>query len=271
MADSLLAPADRDSTFNNPTLNKGVILTEEEVVSAMSELNVTTFTSKFPRVDKFYADPALTNQTYCLHSFVPAKGATPDKDGIFGMIKCRGTYQTEREANDRSEYIVRNIDSMHSIYHSYVGRPFPLSFNKNYVAETKEIDIKKKVIETVSEDIKRKQEEERRTIEEIKEKEKKLLNETKEDHVENPLDKYTTLQVKRAQLTWTYDEQRKKMENVKNILVKTKKEIEEMDAESDTYRKEYYERYMFARKEAGLSEDKDSFIKYMLEDIELDF
>ncbi len=269
MADSLLAPADRDSTFNNPTLNKGVILTEEEVASAMQELNNMSFTSKFPRVDKFYADPALSNQVYCLHSFVPAKGATPDKDGIYGMIKCRGTFQTEREANDRSEYIIRNVDSMHSIYHSYVGRPFPLSFRKDYVSETKEIDIKKKVVESVSEDIRKKQEEERKTIEEIKEKEKRLLEDTSENHVEEPLDRYTTLQVKRAQLTWTYVESMKKIENMKNILLKTKKEIEEMDAESDSYRKEYYDRYMFARKEAGLPEDENSFVKYMVEDVQL--
>jgi hypothetical protein len=271
MADSLLAPADRDSTFNNPTLNKGVTLTEEEVVSAMQELNNMSFTSKFPRVDKFYADPALSNQVYCLHSFVPAKGATPDKDGIYGMIKCRGTFQTEREANDRSEYIIRNVDSMHSIFHSYVGRPFPLSFRKDYISETKEIDIKKKVVESVSEDIKQKQEEERKTIEDMKEREKKLLQETSGDYVENPLDKYTTLQVKRAQLIWTYVESMKKIEHMREIITKTRKEIQDMDNESDSYKKEYYEKYMVARKESGLPDNVDSFIKYMGEDIELDF
>ena len=88
------------------------------------------------------------------------------------------------EANQRAEWLIRNVDSYHTIHTSYSGRPFPLcSDTRKFVKETNEVDIRKKTVETISEEIKSKKEEEKRNVQDIKEREKRLLEESKEDFV----------------------------------------------------------------------------------------
>ena len=86
-------------------------------------------------------------------SFVPSSGAKPDKDQIYGMMKVRGVYATEEEANERADFIIRNVDSYHEIFHCHVGRPFPITINDDYASSVKSIDIRKKTTELISEDI----------------------------------------------------------------------------------------------------------------------
>jgi len=77
-------------------------LSEEQVNEAMVALNNTSFVDKFPRVERQFADPPIPLQTYGLISFVPSKGASPDKDGVYGFMKMRGNYATQQESNDRA-------------------------------------------------------------------------------------------------------------------------------------------------------------------------
>lgn len=131
---SLTTPDDRD--LNNkwkPDL-KTRILNEEEIEVAMTELNNTDFVNKFPKVDRTYADPVVNLQKYGLLSFVPAKGAKPNDNGVFGFAKLRGNFDSEMECNQRAEYLIRNVDSYHQIYHVYVGRPFPITSSSKYSA-----------------------------------------------------------------------------------------------------------------------------------------
>lgn len=269
---SLTSPADklpRDSGV--PTsYNLGASLSETDVRAAVSENFVTTFTNKFPRIEKFYADPAVANQTYSLVSFMPSQGATPDKDGVFGMLKVRGTFATEDEAMLRAEWLIRNVDSYHAIYNTYVGRPFPLGANKKYVTDTTEVDIKKKVVEETSIDVRKKRDEEKQIMKQIEEREKELLAdvEKKED---DPYDVYTELMVKKAQLTWTYHQTMQKMEDMKRNIIKAREEIAKMKGENPDYHEQYMDKYIDARKKAGLPATDDSFIKYMAEDLDLGF
>jgi hypothetical protein len=264
---SLTAPLDR--TQEKLPLTKGVVLSENEVENAMDGLNVRCL-KKFPRIEKFYADPLYNNQVYSLHSFVPAKGAKPNKDGVYGMVKFRGAFPNIEEANQRAEWLIRNADSYHNIYTGYIGRPFPLAISPKYAAETKEVVIKQQVVENISSDIKDRREKEKKEIEEIKEKEKRLLEDVSKP--EDPYDKYTTLRVKKAQLIWTYNETMKKVNQMKDSIINCRNEIAEMDKENDDYQNQYMERYRKAREESGLKEDSDaSFMKYMVEDLDLGF
>lgn len=264
---SLTAPGEKDE---NKQRNPVQELTTEELKEAVKELVIDSFVRKFPRNEKFYADPVYNNQVYCLHSFVPAKGATPNKDGIYGMVKCRGCFANIEEANQRAEWLIKNSDSYHSIYTSYVGRPFPASLNPRYVEETKEVDIKQQAVETISHDVKNRREKEKKEIDEIKEKEKKLLDDVAKP--EDPYDKYTTLRVKKAQLTWTYSETKKKMDQMRDLIIKAREEIAIMDEENSDYQNQYMDRYRKAREESGLKEDTDSsFMKYMVDDLDLGF
>jgi hypothetical protein len=249
-------------------------LTREELKSAYAENYDRSFTSKFPKVDRFYADPS-NGQTYGLHSFVPSKGATPDEKGIFGFMKCRGCFITLNEANERAEWLIRNADSYNSIQTCYVGRPFPICADtKKYVQETNEVDIKKDAVRTISQDIKDKKDKEKREIEDIKEREQRLLDEQKEDYVEDPIESYTTLRVKKANLLWTYNTTLSKLKDMQKIIRKTHREIKEMDSRDTAYSRQFFEKYMTARRQAGLPEEdenSDNFIRYMAEDGELDF
>jgi hypothetical protein len=264
---SLTAPGDFD--VNTPK-DPPTTLTESEVKDAFQDLVISDFVNKYPRNEKYFADPIYHNQVYTLHSFVPAKGAKPNSKGVYGMVKFRGSFPTLEEANERAEWIIRNADSYHSIYTGYCGRPFPLAFNPNYVSETNEVDIKQQVVETVSHDLKSRREKEKRELEEIKEREKKLLAESQGP--EDPYETYTTLRVKKAQLTWTYKETMAKMEQMKESIIKAREEIEKMDKEDVNYSKEYMDRYMKAREESGLKTDmENSFIRYMVEDVDIGF
>lgn len=271
---SLTAPADRDRE-NRWRPNQGAPnLTEEEVVVAMKELNNTTYTDKFPRVDRTYADPPPPMQLVGLISFTPAKGATPNENGVFGFAKLRGNYASTQEADQRAEFLIRNVDSYHQIYHTYVGRPFPITSSSKYSAETEEIDIRKETTKAVSNNVKDKKAEEQKIVSEIKTREENLLAESRSDEVD-PYDEYITLRVKKAQLSWTYLEHQKKLAEIKDIIIKTRKEIADLDEVNPEFQEKYYEKYMKARHEAGIQEDsKDSmsnFIKFMVEDAKFDF
>lgn len=270
LQNSLTSPLDKVNSSETTYKLGASHLTEEEVKNAMSELNVDTFVHKFPRFERFYADPQLSNQNYGLVSFVPSKGSSPDSDGVYGMLKVRGTFATEEEANLRAEYLIRNGDSYHSIYNTYVGRPFPLSVSKKYITETTEVDIKKKIVDSTSTEIRKKRDEERQTMKEIQEREKELLADV-ERKEPDPYDSYTELMVKKAQLSWTYHQTLQKMEEMKKSIIKTREEIVVLREENEDYHTQYFKRYMDAREKAGLPSTDDSFIKYMAEDLDLGF
>ena len=266
---SLTAPEDRNLNDKwRPELG-APSLSETEVSHALSELNVTSFVDKFPRVDRTFADPAINLQNYGLFSFIPAKGATPNEKGVFGFAKLRGNYASELEANQRAEFLIRNVDSYHKIFHCYVGRPFPLTESSSFSADTQEIDIRKQTTEAISTSIRDKKAEEQNTIREIKDREQKLLEESKRTEAD-PYEEYITLKVKKAQLSWTYLEHIKKMDVVKQIIIKTRAELDEMDKTYPEFHKTYYDKYMKAREEAGIKQNEeeaqDNFIKFLVED-----
>ena len=88
-------------------------------------------------------------------------------------------------------------------------------------------------------------------------------------------DDYITQRVKLAQLSFTYLEHQKKMVEVKDIIIKTRKVLKELDEEFPDYQNSYYDKYMQARKDAGLKESKmdadANFIKFLVEDADLGF
>lgn len=271
---SLTAPEDRDKENRWRPEQGQPPLSNEETVEAMKELNITSFVDRFPKVDRTFADPPVNMQNYGLFSFIPAKGSSPNENGVYGYAKIRGSYQSELEASQRAEYLIRNVDSYHKIYHTYVGRPFPLTESSSYSADVSEVDIKKDMTKNISHSIKDKKEDELKEIREIQQREKNLIEESKREEVD-PYDEYITQRVKKAQLVFTYLEHQKKMEEVKGIIIKTRKIIAEMDETYPTFNESYYEKYMQARKDAGITEDikeaQDNFIKFLVEDVDLGF
>lgn len=269
---SLTSPSDQTSKFkasvSEPPLSK------DEISEAMEQLYRTSLVSKYPKLERSFVDPAIPLQQFGLLSFIPSKGATPDKDGIFGMAKIRGHYATEQEANERSEFIIRNVDSYHPIDLYYVGRPFPISVNSEKFAKTvNTVDIKQAITQTISADVKEKREKERAEIADIKEREKRLLEQSKDDYEESPYEKYTTLLVKRAQLIWTYKNMIDRLNEVKNALVNVRADLRSMDDDTMDYYNESKRRYMEARDAVGIPADnaENGWIQYLVQDIDIGF
>jgi hypothetical protein len=269
---SLTSPSDRDPSRTYKPNQGHPPLSEDDVNKAMSSLDNRKFVQKFLRVERKYADPVEPMQRIGLISFVPAKGATPNEKGIYGFAKIRGNYPTDSEASERAEFLIRNADSYHQIYHAYVGRPFPCTISSDYSEETSEIDLKKAMTESVSASIKDKKNTERREIKEIEDREEQLLAESKQEE-EEPIEFYTTLRVKKAQVTWTYLETQKKLDEMKETIIKTREQIKTMENESDEYEKHYFKKYCDARAESGLDNatNQDTFMKFLVEDHPLPF
>jgi hypothetical protein len=263
---SLTAPNDRSS--NTFRIAEKVDLTPEETRNATQDLVSKDIIRTYPSSERTFADPTIAGQKLCLVSFVPSVDAVPDKDGVYGMIKVRGSYDTEEEADDRAELLIRTVDSYHKIFTAFVGKPFPATTSSKWSADTNEIDIKKKVTEVISKDIKRQRMEEKKEIDDIKEREKKLMEDVEKDF--DPYERYIELRVKKAQLVWTYLETQKKMDEMKESIIKTREEIAELDEEEPSFFSTYREKYMSARRDAGLKDDDASFLSYLGDEDEKD-
>ena len=74
-------------------------LSTKELTKAMKELNTNSFVKNFPQVERRYTDPPIVQQKIGLFSFIPAKGATPNNEGIYGFAKLRGNFDTEKDAD----------------------------------------------------------------------------------------------------------------------------------------------------------------------------
>lgn len=279
---SLTAPRDRPTPSNAPgnvmagyTLKKGkAALTDQETLLAMTELVDGTALTTFPRHERGLADPDIPNQLITLFSFVPCKGATPDEDGFYGFAKIRGTYPTLEEANERAEDLIRNVDSYHKIYYTYTGRPFPCTTSSNFSKDKTEVDIRKKGALTISQSIKRQKEADQAAIESVQKRKEELLKDTtqRDPNEEEDLEKeYTELKVKTAHLTYTYLEHQKMLDTIKPLILKARERVAEINLIDASIAKTYKDRYMKARRQVGLPDDDQSFIKYLNEDVDLGF
>lgn len=267
---SLTTPEDSNVRFKPSSAPS---LTDEQLSAATEQLINTAFVKKFPVVDRNYADPPVNLQQIGLFSFIPAKGAKPNDRGIYGFAKMRGNFATEMEANQRAELLIKDHDSTNTIFHTYVGRPFPITVNENYASETSEVDIRKDTVEAVSNTMKIKKDDDKRKAQEIQDREAELLadtSSTKEKELVEQ-DDYITLKVKKAQLTWTYIEHVKKLKEVKEIIIRTRAQLVDIDAANPSLNEKYYEKYKDARVKAGLKVDdkalSEGFTKYLVEDV----
>lgn len=243
--------------------NRRVKLTENEIDDALDKL-VTTW----PQCEKRWADPPISGQTLCSHSFVPSKGATPNKEGLYGYLKCRGTFANEDDQDAHAEFIIENVDSYHAIFHGYVGQPIPLvdDSNEDYTLETQQIDIhQKKMSKELAADMKEKRENEKRQIEETKQRAEKIREKEKAaakgevDHEE----RYTTLRVKRANIIFSMYQLLTTLKRYKDTLHETVGIIEEMDRKFPQYQQTFLTQYEKASSEVGIPKEQNHILRYL--------
>jgi hypothetical protein len=244
-------------------------MSSEELSEAYKNLNIKNL-SKFPRKERFINDPELSDQKIALVTFVPCKGARPDKDGVYGWLKSRGSFKNELQANDRAKEIIKTFDSFHHIHHVPVGVPYPMTLDQKYVEETDEVDISKKAKEDVEHDFKRLREDDKKIVTEMKEAEERLLDDVKDDKPVDELEEYIVKRVKRATLIFTLTETRKKMDQMVENLKRAEEFVNEKDAKDSTLKEKCLEKYEESRRRAGITEDMDSkenMVYYILRDL----
>jgi hypothetical protein len=244
-------------------------LNDQQTIDAKSQLVDKNFVSlTYPRNLKFRIDPRIPGQAIGLVSFIPSRGATPDSDGCFGVLKLRGNFPTVEEADNWSENLIRNYDSFAEIDMVYIGRDFPLMLNNDiYTATTREIDVRKKVDDVTKSALKAKKEDEEREIKEIQERQQRLLNpsneEEKEKSLDDDLDYYIQLKVKKANAELVIDEANKKKDEAQVVAEKTAMEISELDSKYPEYKDEYMAKYQKALAAVGADMTKNPLIDYM--------
>jgi hypothetical protein len=233
----------------------------------------------FPRAVKSINDPVILGQEYGLLSFTPAKDATPNVNGVYGVFKLRGNFATLDEADQYAEKLIRNHDSYNEVHTVRVGQCIPLTKKDELVEEVNTVDLNKEVDTIMSNDVKQKRQKEKVDMKTIQEREQELLKENKEilegEYKQDPLDQYIMLRVKKAQLMWTLAETRKRiLEEIIPAIRRTRKEIGDMDTQYPEFDKQYYERYVSARESVGIKEqDKlnySYFMQYLMDDNDLD-
>jgi hypothetical protein len=240
---------------------------------------------KFDMRETRFCDPSIPGQSLALFSFVPSQGARPDSQGIFGFAKIRGTFASDVDARTREEQLIEG-DSYHSIQTVRVGQPFPLvQCAEKYSAEQVEIDVREKAVRTISDDVKQKRLLEKKNVETILQREQKLLQKSKKnregnlepveddiDDPDRPLEKYTTLRMKKAQLLHAYVENKKKLDEVKERVVETIREIAEIDRGTPEFKEQYKARIETTRKAVGMESDfsSDTFLQFLGDDFDLE-
>jgi hypothetical protein len=213
------------------------------------------------KINNRYSDPPIYGQNIGLVSFIPSNGASPDDKGIYGMMKLRGVFATQTEANEKAEDLVKNHDSYTDIYHVFVGKPFPITNSDKYVYEKNEVDINNNTSRIISNNIKLQKDRDNKIINELKDREEMLLQEVTEN--ENPYNTYTELQIKKAHLSWTYKETIDRLSEVKKVLISTRLQIIEMDNLHEDFQHTYRDKYMKARELSGLPCDEGTFMKFL--------
>lgn len=241
-----IANDDHSKTYSSSKLES---LTDEETQFAINDLVISY---SYPKIERSFIDPLFTDQKIGLISFQPSKGATPNDKGIYGLLKLRGNFSTEEQANKHARDLIKDVNSIDKIYHVSVGKPFPITDHSLFSKIIEEIDIND---ESKNKEIHQKAQE-KRDIQEIKDREKSLRSEHIKD--DDPLNEYIVLRTKKAQLMWDVKKYNEKISEMEKILITLKNNINVFEKEHPTFKKTFLERYLEARKEVGLSTEQSS-------------
>jgi Family of unknown function (DUF5832) len=248
-------------------------LTDDELDKAFSDLYVD---DTYIKVDRKYADPQLRGQNYALYSFVPSRDVQPDADGVYGFIKIRGAFNRVEEAEERAKELIQYF-SASKVFMCELGVPTPVK-SRVESDNVLEVENPRKNADVVkfTDLMKDQSADEKHQIEEIKQREEQL----KEDVAKKPEDKepiqiYLELSHKRATCAYLYTQHKNKLQETKDIIIATRKQLSDMDEKHPNLKQEYMDHYNKTCADCGIDKATDDMAvmikKYIGEDPDLDF
>lgn len=230
----------------------------------------------FRKINRRFIDPPRRGEPrIALFSYIHAasskRGGVDDKatasaaeKGIFGVAKIRGVFFTQKEADQRAEEIVRDIDSTNSVYTCVVGVPFPLVC-EGYAEEKNEVDLSKRVEDIISDNVLTKRKSDERVINEIKERKEGLMSDVHPEKIVDDFDSYVEQRVKLAHLRHNIHEHKTKITECDTLRRKVIDHLRQKNSEHADYESAYMDKYMDARREAHIPEttDMSGFMKFI--------
>ncbi|QCQ67855.1 hypothetical protein ECIV_ORF100 [European chub iridovirus] len=246
------------------------------------------------RVNKRYVDPAIIGQPqYALVSFVPAgynvevvnklnkyshmcKGnheASNEmhmlaervaRQKLFAVCKVRAVAFSECEAKELARNIVKNVDSLHTVYTVRIGHPFPVhSGIKGMAEDTDHVTLQKDMEESLSEAQKRSREAQKQEIREVEQRAEMFKAEDQQTADAEPgsMDEYIRARYKYAMQRIALKQLEKEMEVIRGKCNKTREFIVTELRDSP-----HKDTYMNVLKEK-MGHMEDDMTRYLSEDL----
>jgi hypothetical protein len=235
-------------------------LSEDELDVAFKEMYVSQYAS----VDRKFSDPEIRGQNYAIYSFNPTKGAQCDSDGLYGFIKVRGVFSRLEQAEEKARDLIKYF-SANKIFVAEVGNPTPLQnalSNREHVEEVENNDSEN--MGKFAEIIKEQSMQEKKVIEEIKQREEELRKDVeKAPEDRDPLDYYIQLTQKRAEASYVYKQHLAHLAQYKKTIICVRRELAQMDVKYPELQHQFLEHYRKKTRESGIDKAVDNMAMYI--------
>lgn len=278
---------DTEKTFYPTHPKNEPHLSNEQAALAKNELVKGVDT--FPRINRRFVDPPKAGEPkFALFSYIDhpdvemVKFLDEIKDSlkpkhkkqleelqgrrqlVKGVGKIRGAYVTQQEAEQQAEEIVREVDSVNSVFTCIVGAPFPL-VTEGMAEEISEVDLQQQTEHAIAQNVRKKRQKDQKEMEDMKSREEELMRSAEKDPNADDEDNYIAQRVKLAHLRHIIQEHVKKHAECVENEKKCVEWLMDMKNRNPEFEEKYMEKYMAGRKAAHIPDDHtpEGFLKYM--------
>jgi len=210
---------------------------------------------EYPRISRQKSDPPIPSQSfgcYGLKLFSSPRKLSNGKS-VYGFIKLRGCFPDQYVSRSKMENIVLDVDSYNLNFIGPVGEWLPITEETSFCREVmnvEKVDEIKKTERKLEEDKNKTRE---RILQEMREREKELLEKPDPNDNENGLDFYT---MKKVTLLSLEQEQKKlltqTLPNIQEKILFISKKIEELDNSHPQHKKMWIDNWNKERVKAGI-------------------
>lgn len=225
-----------------------------ELTTAEEKIAKKLLISQFPERVLKNEDPPRPGQKVTSYSFLHLKTPVKLKDGtmVSTFVKCRGTFESDTEAERDATKIIRTFDSKNRIYHGLTGYWYPVVNSLLAASETLDVTDKQGERSLHDEIARQKDEEVRATRRELEEK---IDEAKKSDIYDDPtsLRFYSNKRVTEYRLRQEIDVRDQQLNEYKASLLKTRKILLDLERSHPNYRSQWVNCYNEERSKTKLA------------------